>query len=132
MQTAFLELIAHFRAKAAQYSAMADTIEKEARELGYGEAKAPIGARATVQAVATVRHTVGLPTGEATVENIKAYLAIKKARIRDLAIHFNVREEAIRKLVDDRLNGIVIGDRGWLRCDEQSALTFNPEEELVR
>jgi hypothetical protein len=122
---------------------MADTIEKEAQELGYGTTQSPpVANNRHVGEIglpnvpfkgnaSRISHTVGLPKGDATVENIKTYLKIKSARIKDLAIHFNVAEEAIRRIVDDKLNGIIIGDRGWLHCDDQQALPWKPGQEGV-
>jgi hypothetical protein len=112
---------------------MADTIEKEAQELGYGTTQsAPVADNGRVGEIglpnaqfrgnARIPRTVGLPKGDATVENIKTYLKIKKARIKDLAIHFSVEEEVIRRIVDDKLNGIIIGDRGWLHLTDQQTL----------
>jgi hypothetical protein len=112
---------------------MADAIEREIAELGTSTASTssermsfPLNAVATISARVTPRLRV--PTGELTVENVKAFLKVKKARIRDLAYHFSAPEEAVGEIVDNPFNGIVIGDRGWLRCDEQEPLSFSQQE----
>ena len=70
--------------------------------------------------------------GEVTVETLKTYLQKKKARIRDLQIHFGVPEEEILEIVKDPLNGIIIGDRDWLQLSKQDALNFDREEDRGR
>ena len=134
-EQAFRDLIAHFRAKAVHYNELADTIEREARELGYGMNKSVISPDVYVSGDVQRRNWSGrvspFPTkpqsGEVTIDSLKAYLKRKKARIRDLSYHFGVPDEVIRKIVEAPLSGIIIGDRGWLTLDAQEPL-FETEE----
>lgn len=138
------DLIRHFRRKAHHYAELADAIEKEARELEEsgstakedqglsGDTAVNAAAHVRTGGTATIRlhrpRTIGLPTGEPTLENIRGYLAQKRARPRDLAMHFKVEEGVIRRIVSDPLNRITVGDRGWLKLDQSRSLTLIEEE----
>ena len=57
-------------------------------------------------------------TREVAPETIRERLRRGHSRVPQLAKEFGVPEDMIRSIVDDRENGIVTRDRGWLYLQE--------------
>lgn len=97
------EVIAWFRDEAKRHTTMADQLE----QFGPGQRSKP---KTVPASVAVVPHT-----GSVTLEQLVEHIEKKSARVKELAAVFNVTDDQIRKLVDDPLSPVTIGDKGWIK-----------------
>lgn len=98
------EIVAHFRAQADKYNQMADTIENGLSAKPGGRRKRRV-------------MTNNLPDpGPLTVENVRKLVKMRGHRAADLAVRFKVSENKIADMIQNPKNGLVVGDRGWIKA----------------
>jgi hypothetical protein len=100
------EIVQWFRAKAREFNGVADMLEQTTFRHGV----APVG-----KGVRSVQPPSSPASGAPTAEALRAAMKTKRMRTVEAARHFSVPRELIDQLIDNPVNGLRRGPKGWLQ-----------------
>lgn len=109
-------MIEWFRAKAAEFNGIADSLERTFNPNGAPNIGSPVGIEKSPRPRKTA--AAGLPVGDVSVEAIKKAVSDKSYRANALAARFGCSEDKILDLVETDGSGLFVAQRGWIKLAE--------------